>query len=123
MVQTLEEWIEEQRRNLGKGGTPVTLESFEKWKRDRREKIDKERAAQEKARESAIKAGKQIGASGRELFTYNPDLFNTGDDDEAWDGGYMQQDENGGDNVDESVFAAENFDDLSIADDSDSSQE
>lgn len=75
----LEDLIEEERKGLT-GGTPLTLELFLKWKEDRR--LAREKAAAE--RESAIKAGKINILSGRELFSFNPDLV-AGDDDSAYD--------------------------------------
>eukprot|EP01111_Echinosteliopsis_oligospora_P004143 TRINITY_DN1655_c0_g1_i1.p1 TRINITY_DN1655_c0_g1~~TRINITY_DN1655_c0_g1_i1.p1 ORF type:complete len:360 (-),score=150.73 TRINITY_DN1655_c0_g1_i1:118-1197(-) len=78
---SLEEQIEEQRRQLV-GGTPVTLETFKKWKEDKRKKKeDSERAAEEK-RQADIKAGR-TQMSGREMFVFNPEMFV--DDDEAVD--------------------------------------
>ena len=118
-VQTLEEWIEEQRASLPTKLTPVTLESFQKWKHDRQVKLEQERLEKEQSREQAIKAGKQIGASGRELFTYNPELFNTADDDEdVWEGDYTQRDSEDDQDgeFDESVFAAESLEDLDLDD-------
>ncbi len=96
---------------------------------DKQEKAKKDEDERTKSREAAVKAGKSIGASGRELFTYNPEMFNTGDDDEAWEGDYTQREEeeeevengnaNSGDAkgkapapIDESLFADEDLDAL-----------
>lgn len=122
-VQTLEEWIEEARHNLPKKLTPITLESFTKWKTEKKMKKDKEDQDRLNAREAAVKAGKTIGASGRELFTYNPNQFNIEDDDEAWEGEYKQQDDDdldaSAENVnDESLFTQE-MGDLEIDEDED----
>ena len=95
VVQSLEEWIEEQRTHLPQKVTPVSLETFNEWKKKRQ--LDKEKQELEfnRQREAAVKAGKSIGASGRELFTYNPEMFNAGedDDDEAMDIDYTQREE------------------------------
>jgi hypothetical protein len=99
----------------------VTLDTFNQWKKDRitRERKEAEDAA--KQREAAVKAGRAIGASGKELFTYNPELFNTGEDEEAWEGDYQHREESDveaaeDEVIDESLFVEENFDDLDIND-------
>ena len=79
---TLEEFLEVERHNLGPNLTPVTLESFTKWKEDRKLKQAQEEKQRMKKKEADLKAGK-LNASGRDLFTYQPDLF--ADDDEAAD--------------------------------------
>ena len=91
-VKTLEEWIEEQRTNLPAKLTPVTLETFTKWKEDRIKKKEKEEEDLKKQKETAAKAGKLAGFSGRELFTYNPDMA-MGDDEDAWEGDYTQRED------------------------------
>jgi hypothetical protein len=102
--------------------TPVTLESFNVWKRTRMEKKAKELEQSTKQREAAIKAGKSIGASGRELFTFNPDMFiGMDDDDEAMEIDYTQReasDDEGGQDaaIDESLFAEEDLEGLDIND-------
>eukprot|EP00928_Gymnodinium_smaydae_P062364 TRINITY_DN46249_c0_g1_i1.p1 TRINITY_DN46249_c0_g1~~TRINITY_DN46249_c0_g1_i1.p1 ORF type:complete len:343 (+),score=119.35 TRINITY_DN46249_c0_g1_i1:89-1117(+) len=76
----IEEIIEERRRALPPGGTPVTELSFKAWK----EKKERERIEQieEKAKAAKSKDGKSgAGLSGRDLFTFNASLFV--DDDEA----------------------------------------
>ncbi|KAM9987450.1 hypothetical protein ACTFIZ_005184 [Dictyostelium cf. discoideum] len=69
----IEELIEEERAKLTKS-TPVTLETFLKWKEDKR--LQKEKAAKDaqEKRLADIKAGK-TSMSGREMFVFNPDLF------------------------------------------------
>lgn len=129
-VQTLEEWIEEQRSQLPAKLTPVTLETFMKWKQQRLLKQKKEEEERLKQVEQAIKAGRSIGASGRDLFTYNPDLFNMDDDEEAWEGDYTQREEEAMEDVqattadskpsvaiDESLFEAEDLEALGLTDD------
>lgn len=124
-VRSLEEWIEEQRTNMPSKLTPVTLESFNKWKTEKMAKEESAKSADEKKRQDAIKAGKLSGVSGRDLFTYQPNLFETGDDEEAWEGDYRQVDNSNegsrsnlttGDanEIDESAFLDEELDDLSI---------
>jgi len=69
----IEEAIEEERRKVV-GLTPVTLESFLEWKKRKKQKKEAEILEAERKKSEDIKAGKKI-MSGRDLFTYNPDLF------------------------------------------------
>ena len=82
--RTLEEVLEEERAKLGHGGTPVTLESFKKW---REEKLKRKEQEIEKKRQEEIKkskGGKGYNIlSGRALFKYDPSLF--ADDEGAVD--------------------------------------
>ncbi|CAD8138989.1 unnamed protein product [Paramecium octaurelia] len=80
----LEEEIDEQISQLQKGGTKITKEVFEQWKKDRAEKKKLE-AEKQKLEEQKKKGAKQTGGNsqmtGRALFVYDPSLFI--DDDEA----------------------------------------
>ncbi|KAI3632701.1 hypothetical protein MIR68_009287 [Amoeboaphelidium protococcarum] len=124
VVQTLEEWIEEERKRMPTKLTPVTLDSFNKWKQDRLTKQKKEQDELRKSREAAIKAGKMIGASGRELFTFNADLYQR-DDDEDNDGevvsyDYANRDDDNTDadqDEDEPEVDESAFQDLDLSDD------
>eukprot|EP00931_Biecheleriopsis_adriatica_P085824 TRINITY_DN60612_c0_g1_i1.p1 TRINITY_DN60612_c0_g1~~TRINITY_DN60612_c0_g1_i1.p1 ORF type:complete len:369 (+),score=135.58 TRINITY_DN60612_c0_g1_i1:56-1162(+) len=72
----IEEIIEEKRRALPPGGTPVTLETFKAWKEkreaERLAKVEEER--QEKVKKSGGGKG-LVGMSGKDLFTYDASLF------------------------------------------------
>jgi len=77
-VEDITEQIEAERAKLPSGGTPVTAETFAKWKAER----DAKRAAEVKARvEEELKksTGGGVGGSkllsGRALFTYDPSIF------------------------------------------------
>ncbi|KAG8222445.1 hypothetical protein J437_LFUL002180 [Ladona fulva] len=89
---SLEDLIERERSMLGTTLTKVTLESFIAWKKRKiNEKEETARKDEEKKR-SEYKAGRQIGLSGREMFTFNPDLaaadqYEEGDD--AFDTGNL----------------------------------
>jgi hypothetical protein len=82
---TLEEKIEEERAALlSTNLTPVTLESFNDWKRRKAERKQKE--LEERMKEESKKAGSKGGhniLSGKALFKYDPTLFK--DDDNAAD--------------------------------------
>lgn len=78
---SLEELIETERSALGSATTKVTLESFLAWKK---RKIEEKKLAQleeEKKKMKDFKSGKQFGISGRDLFSFNPDLINDEDDE------------------------------------------
>jgi len=84
---TLEVFLETERHKLGKNLTPVTTESFSKWKKTRMDKKAAEEDAAKNAKSVQAAAGKSSGMSGRDLFTYNPEWFveeDEGSDDE-WD--------------------------------------
>lgn len=74
---TLEDLIEKERAALNSQNlTKVTLESFMMWKKRKlTEKKDALRKDQEKKLKE-FKAGNKIGLSGRDMFTFNPELAN-----------------------------------------------
>mmetsp|Transcript_28302 Transcript_28302/g.45862 ORF Transcript_28302/g.45862 Transcript_28302/m.45862 type:complete len:378 (+) Transcript_28302:135-1268(+) len=104
----LEDLIEEERKAV-QGKTPVTLETFTKWKKDKETRKAAAREAEKKERIAT-----RTSMTGRDLFEYNPELFV--DDDDAGDvedyereegasdsGG--EESQTGGSNVvDESLF-------------------
>jgi len=69
----LEELIEEEKLKLTTR-TPLTRETFEKWKADKRKLQDEREAADKSQRAEDIRSGRAL-RSGRDLFAYNPDLF------------------------------------------------
>jgi hypothetical protein len=83
--RTIEDIIEEQRAKLqqeGKAGTPVTAESFAKWRAAKLAKRQADAEARMKAESLKKKGGKGLSVlSGKELFNYNASLFV--DDDAA----------------------------------------
>jgi len=83
---------------LGSNLTPVTLETFTEWKKNRKAKLEAEEELNRSAKEAAFKAGKAQGMSGRDLFTFNPDLVDQlgdyDDDDDVFDlSGYKRDDD------------------------------
>lgn len=73
---------------MGSNLTPVTPETFAKWKRTRLDKKQAEDEAQKKAKDAQAAAGKVTGMSGRDLFSYNPDWFEeeeSEEEEEEWD--------------------------------------
>ncbi len=80
----IEDLIEEQRAKLrleNKALTPITKESFFEWKERKRQRKEKELEEKRKAAEK--KSGGKVILSGKQLFTYDPNLFK--DDEEAVD--------------------------------------
>lgn len=77
---TLEEFLETERHKLGSNLTPVTFDSFMKWKAQRLNK--------KAAEEDAIKKKESIVHSGKWLFEqgkFGQGEDNDGDEDGAWD--------------------------------------
>lgn len=80
---SLDELIEKERAKLTGNQNRVTLESFLAWKKRKiQEKKEAERKEEDKKRKD-FNAGRQIGLSGREMFSFNPELANDGDMDEG----------------------------------------
>ncbi|KAI0749641.1 hypothetical protein C8Q80DRAFT_1163116 [Daedaleopsis nitida] len=84
---SLEEFLEVERHKLGTNLTPVTPETFAKWKQTRLNKKLAEDDALKKAKDDRHAAGKSSGMSGRDLFTYNPEWFEEEEEgeEEDWD--------------------------------------
>jgi len=84
---SLEDFLETERHKLGTNLTPVTKESFAKWKANRLSKKEVETEALQKVKAQQAAAGKSNGLSGRDLFQYNPEWFADDDDggEDDWD--------------------------------------
>ncbi|KAJ1985964.1 Translation machinery-associated protein 46 [Dimargaris cristalligena] len=80
---SLEDFLETERHNLGSNLTPVTLETFTQWKKDRRARKEAAEEAEHKAKEAAFKAGRAVNMSGRDFFDFNPELLQNGEDEEG----------------------------------------
>lgn len=93
---SLEELIETERSALGANTTKVTLESFLSWKKRKVEEKKLAQLEEEKKKLKDFKSGKQFGISGREMFSFNPDLVhdNSMDDDEQAMEFVREEDEN-----------------------------
>lgn len=88
---SIEELVEKERAALNaKELTKLTLQTFIAWKkkklRERKQKAEDEA----KAKKEKVKTGKQMGMSGRDLFTYDASLAQN-DDDEAGDVEFEQE--------------------------------
>ncbi|KAK4292105.1 hypothetical protein Pmani_035104 [Petrolisthes manimaculis] len=111
----LEDLVERERAALGHNTTKVTLETFLAWKKRKlKEKQDKEKKESEKKKKD-YSSGRDQGLSGREMFTFDPNLACGGDDleegDESFDVRNLEcdddQEEN---NDDESRFQFKEID-------------
>jgi hypothetical protein len=89
---TIEDIIEKERAKIV-NGTPVTLESFTRWKQFKMEQKKKE---EEVRRRAALETG--LGLTGRDLFEHNKSLFV--DDEEAAENEAYARDED----VDQDLF-------------------
>jgi hypothetical protein len=79
---SLEDLIESERAALGCNVTKVTLDTFLAWKKrkveEKKQQLVKE---EEKKRNEYVKHGRLMGLSGREMFTFNPELIANDDED------------------------------------------
>lgn len=75
---SLVDLIEKERAALGPNQTRVTLESFLAWKKRKLAEKKAKLAAEEERKKSDFSKGKQFGISGREMFSFNPDLVDDG---------------------------------------------
>lgn len=93
---SLEELIETERAGLGSATTKVTLESFLSWKKRKIEEKKQAQLEEERKKLKDYKSGKQFGISGREMFSFNPDLVHDSamDDDEQTFDYIREKDEN-----------------------------
>lgn len=97
-VIAMEELVEVERSKLAHDLPKLTLESFLQWKKrkieERKTKLEKEEAD----KKAEFKAGRNIGLSGRDMFTFNPELAKDSgyDDGEvAFDDYEREEDEDG----------------------------
>ncbi|XP_014365014.2 zinc finger CCCH domain-containing protein 15 homolog [Papilio machaon] len=78
---SLVDLIERERAALGPKQTKITLETFLAWKKkkikDKQEAMDKA----EEQRRTDFKAGRAVGLSGREMFSFDPALAADADED------------------------------------------
>ncbi|KAM0257154.1 hypothetical protein ACHAQJ_004515 [Trichoderma viride] len=77
---TLEDFLESERHKLTGTLTPVTPESFAKWKKDR---LDK-KAAEEQARKAKDNTGRALFESGKWRDDDSEEESDDDDDDDAW---------------------------------------
>ena len=115
-VQSLEDFIEGERKKLPEKLTPVTEQSFKKWKEGRLKESALAEEKKLKDLESMIQAGKAQGLSGRQLFSFVPQFqtFEEADDEEAFDLSKFKQNQD--EDIDESLFEDEDLEGLDLED-------
>jgi hypothetical protein len=93
---SLVDLIERERAALGSNQTRITLETFLAWKKRKiQEKKDREKKEEDKKRKD-FKEGRSLGLSGREMFSFNPEMAETGlDEGEAAIESYGREEEDG----------------------------
>ncbi|KAK4704475.1 hypothetical protein P7C70_g1733, partial [Phenoliferia sp. Uapishka_3] len=89
-VITIEEFLEVERHKLDSSKlTPLTKETFAEWKKNRMDRKDAQAVMEHTAKSAQHAMGKANGMSGRDLFTFNPNLGvdsdDEGDDEDQWD--------------------------------------
>ncbi|KAJ3002568.1 hypothetical protein HKX48_002254 [Thoreauomyces humboldtii] len=94
---SIEAFLEIERHKLGSNTTPVTAESFAKWKAERKAKEASEMDAESKKKKEAYdryRTGMKSGMafSGKELFDFNPDWALGDEDDEDAMDVYIRED-------------------------------
>eukprot|EP00730_Choanoeca_flexa_P016327 TRINITY_DN7684_c0_g1_i3.p1 TRINITY_DN7684_c0_g1~~TRINITY_DN7684_c0_g1_i3.p1 ORF type:complete len:395 (+),score=138.33 TRINITY_DN7684_c0_g1_i3:59-1243(+) len=78
---SMEDLIDHERAALAEktNQTPVTFETFMKWKKKKIAEKKKRLAQEQKKKKKEFDSGKSFGVTGREYFSYRPDA--AGDDD------------------------------------------
>lgn len=104
---SLELLIEKERASLGSKVTKVTLESFLAWKRRKISEKKDEIKKLESQKKNDFKRGFMMGLTGRDMFTFNPDLI--ADDDNDADDTYYKQREDDTDELAEARELNEEF--------------
>ncbi|XP_058816069.1 zinc finger CCCH domain-containing protein 15 homolog [Topomyia yanbarensis] len=78
---SLVDLIETERAALGANQTRVTLETFLAWKKRKLQEKKQREIDDEERKRKDFKAGRQNGLSGREMFSFNPELVDFGMDE------------------------------------------
>ncbi|XP_045598584.2 zinc finger CCCH domain-containing protein 15 homolog [Procambarus clarkii] len=78
---SLEDLVERERAALGHNTTRVTLETFLAWKKRKLKEREEQEKRESDKRKKDFHSGKDFGLSGREMFTFNPNLATEGGDD------------------------------------------
>ncbi|KAM0755272.1 hypothetical protein T439DRAFT_322310 [Meredithblackwellia eburnea MCA 4105] len=80
---TIEEFLEVERHKLDHSKlTPLTKETFAEWKKNRMDRKDAQASLQQQSKTAQLAMGKANGMSGRDLFTFNPNLGMESDEED-----------------------------------------
>lgn len=80
---SIEDLVERERAALGFDLPKITLTSFMAWKKKRIEERRMKAAADAEKKKADLKDGKNVTVTGREIFTFNPDLIRDEDMDDG----------------------------------------
>eukprot|EP01129_Flabellula_baltica_P005930 TRINITY_DN217_c0_g1_i3.p1 TRINITY_DN217_c0_g1~~TRINITY_DN217_c0_g1_i3.p1 ORF type:complete len:265 (-),score=101.29 TRINITY_DN217_c0_g1_i3:110-904(-) len=99
-TRTLEEIIEDKRKNVDRSGTKITLESFNKWKTAKRAAEAEEKRKEESDRKKKVKSGK-VKQTGREWFMSTNNFVEEEDEDgdDAFDLSAMKREKDDEENM------------------------
>lgn len=71
---SIEDLVEKERAQLGHNLTRITFDTFQAWKKKKlSEKREKQKKEEDRKR-AEFKAGRSVGLSGRDMFTFRPEL-------------------------------------------------
>ncbi|XP_028174626.1 zinc finger CCCH domain-containing protein 15 homolog [Ostrinia furnacalis] len=79
---SLVDLIERERAALGPNQTKITLETFLAWKKKKIKEKQEAMAKDEEQKRNDFRAGRAVGLSGREMFSFDPALAAAADADE-----------------------------------------
>jgi hypothetical protein len=98
---SLEMLIEKERAALGPNVTKITLESFLAWKKRKIQEKKDERIKQDEKKRTDFKLGFMNGLTGRDIFTFNPDMVSNDDDSAGNDIDYRHREREEGEEGEE----------------------
>lgn len=106
----MEDLVEVERKNLPHDLPKLTLESFLAWKKRKVEERKAKIAQEEADKKAEFKAGRNVGLSGRDMFTFNPELAQDSayDEDEVACDNYEQEE------IDDTTFKDIKLEDLAM---------
>lgn len=85
---SIEDLVEKERAQLGAFLTRITYETFQLWKKKKLKERQEMKSKEDDRKRAEFKAGRHIGLSGRDMFTFNPEMATddiTEDDEAAFD--------------------------------------
>lgn len=85
---SIEDLVERERAQLGGSLIRVTYETFQLWKKKKLKEKQEKKSKEDDRKRAEFKAGRHVGLSGRDMFTFNPEMATddaTEDDEAAFD--------------------------------------
>ncbi|GBM18793.1 Zinc finger CCCH domain-containing protein 15 [Araneus ventricosus] len=71
---SIEDLVERQRAQLGNILTRITYETFQLWKKKKLHEKQEKSRKEENRKRAEYSAGRHVGLSGRDMFTFNPEM-------------------------------------------------